>query len=167
MAGSLGKEGLLAKWFRSGGVGRALTTRMVSLHFETHTALFGTNQFKWKIPTPPEKIRTQKFGLVLFFLPDFLKIKSRVEMVIGLLWGFCQTSCKKVSSAHPSQDTRTRVGCLTPPRLSIRNTGRERTKMTLSSNLYFRGWFSKRVVLADVPPERKPERGYIRPFLSQ
>ena len=25
-------------------------------------------------------------------------------------------------------------------------------------------WFSKRVVLADVPPERKPERGYIRMF---
>ena len=24
-----------------------------------------------------------------------------------------------------------------------------------------KGWFSKRVVLADVPPERKPERGYI------
>ena len=24
------------------------------------------------------------------------------------------------------------------------------------------GWFSKRVVLADVPPERKPERGHIR-----
>ena len=27
-----------------------------------------------------------------------------------------------------------------------------------------KGWFSKRVVLADVPPERKPERGYIRMF---
>ena len=26
------------------------------------------------------------------------------------------------------------------------------------------GWFSKRVVLADVPPEQKPERGYIRMF---
>ena len=25
-----------------------------------------------------------------------------------------------------------------------------------------KGWFSKRVVLADVPPERKPERGYVR-----
>ena len=34
----------------------------------------------------------------------------------------------------------------------------------------FRGlakrWFSKRVVLADVPPEREPERGYIRIFLQ-
>ena len=27
-----------------------------------------------------------------------------------------------------------------------------------------KGWFSKRVVLADVPPERKPEQGYIRMF---
>ena len=27
-----------------------------------------------------------------------------------------------------------------------------------------KGWLSKRVVLADVPPERKPERGYIRMF---
>ena len=27
-----------------------------------------------------------------------------------------------------------------------------------------KGWFSKRVVLADVPPERKPERGYIQMF---
>ena len=27
-----------------------------------------------------------------------------------------------------------------------------------------KGWFSKRVVWADVPPERKPERGYIRMF---
>ena len=27
-----------------------------------------------------------------------------------------------------------------------------------------KGWFSKRVVLADVPPERTPERGYIRMF---
>ena len=27
-----------------------------------------------------------------------------------------------------------------------------------------KGWFSKKVVLADVPPERKPERGYIRMF---
>ena len=26
----------------------------------------------------------------------------------------------------------------------------------------FKGWFSKRVVLADVPPERKPEPGHIR-----
>ena len=25
-----------------------------------------------------------------------------------------------------------------------------------------KGWVSKRVVLADVPPERKPERGYVR-----
>ena len=27
-----------------------------------------------------------------------------------------------------------------------------------------KGWFSIRVALADVPPERKPERGYIRMF---
>ena len=27
-----------------------------------------------------------------------------------------------------------------------------------------KGWFSKRVVWADVPPERKPEQGYIRMF---
>ena len=37
-----------------------------------------------------------------------------------------------------------------------------------TSVLIYRGlterWFSKRVVLADVPPERKPERGYIRMF---
>ena len=32
------------------------------------------------------------------------------------------------------------------------------------SGLLTKGWFSKRVVLADVPPERKPERGYIRMF---
>ena len=29
---------------------------------------------------------------------------------------------------------------------------------------FAKGWFSKRVVLADVPPERKAERGYIRMF---
>ena len=29
---------------------------------------------------------------------------------------------------------------------------------------FTKGWFSKRVALADVPPERKPERGYIRMF---
>ena len=27
-----------------------------------------------------------------------------------------------------------------------------------------KGWFSKRVVLTDVPPERKPERGFVRMF---
>ena len=29
---------------------------------------------------------------------------------------------------------------------------------------FAKGWFSKRVVLADVPPEREQERGYIRVF---
>ena len=35
--------------------------------FEGHTELFGPHPFTWKAPTPPENIRTQKFGFVLFF----------------------------------------------------------------------------------------------------
>ena len=35
--------------------------------FEGHTEPFGPHPFKWKTPTPPENIRTQKFGFVLFF----------------------------------------------------------------------------------------------------
>ena len=34
----------------------------------------------------------------------------------------------------------------------------------LTKGWFPKGWFSKRVVLADVPPGRKPERGYIRMF---
>ena len=30
--------------------------------------IFGPHPFKWKTPTPPEDIRTQKFGVGLFFL---------------------------------------------------------------------------------------------------
>ena len=35
--------------------------------FEGHVELFGPHPFTWKTPTPPENIRTQKFGFVLFF----------------------------------------------------------------------------------------------------
>ena len=39
--------------------------------FEGHTELFGPHPFTWKTPTPPENIRTQKFGFgFLFFVPD-------------------------------------------------------------------------------------------------
>ena len=37
-------------------------------------------------------------------------------------------------------------------------------KNSLSSRWFTKGWFSKTVVLADVPLKRKPERGYIRMF---
>ena len=30
--------------------------------FEGHTELFGPHPFTWKTPTPPEDIRTKKFG---------------------------------------------------------------------------------------------------------
>ena len=39
---------------------------LVSLGFEGHTELFGPYPFTWKTSTPPEDIRTQKFGFVLF-----------------------------------------------------------------------------------------------------
>ena len=35
--------------------------------FEGHTELFGPHPLMWKTPTPPENIRTQKSGFVLFF----------------------------------------------------------------------------------------------------
>ena len=35
--------------------------------FEGRTELFGPSPFMCKTPTPPENIRTQKFGFVLFF----------------------------------------------------------------------------------------------------
>ena len=38
--------------------------------FEGHAELFGPHPSTWKTPTPPENIRTQKFGFVLVFVPD-------------------------------------------------------------------------------------------------
>ena len=35
--------------------------------FEGHTELFGPHPFTWKTPTPPENIRTQKFGFGFLF----------------------------------------------------------------------------------------------------
>ena len=35
--------------------------------FEGHTELFGPHPFMWKTPTPPENIRTQKFGFGFLF----------------------------------------------------------------------------------------------------
>ena len=43
---------------------------LVSLSFEGHTKLFGPPSLTWKTPTPPEDIRTEKFGFVLIFLPE-------------------------------------------------------------------------------------------------
>ena len=42
---------------------------LVSLVFEGHTELFGPHPFTWKTPTPPEDIRTKKFGFGFLFLP--------------------------------------------------------------------------------------------------
>ena len=36
---------------------------------EGHAELFGPHPFTWKTPTPPEDVRTQKFGFVLLFPP--------------------------------------------------------------------------------------------------
>ena len=36
--------------------------------FEGHTELFGPHPFTWKTPTPPENVRTQKFGFGFVFL---------------------------------------------------------------------------------------------------
>ena len=52
--------------------------------FEAHTKLFGPHPFTWKTPTPPENIRTQKFGFVLFFpwwekKQTFLKMMCRAR----------------------------------------------------------------------------------------
>ena len=38
--------------------------------FEGHTELFGPHPFMWKTPTPPEDIRTPKFGFGFLFLPE-------------------------------------------------------------------------------------------------
>ena len=38
--------------------------------FEGHTELFGPHPFTWKTPITPENIQTQKFGFVLFFVPE-------------------------------------------------------------------------------------------------
>ena len=40
---------------------------LFALGFEGHTELFGPHPFTRKTPTPPEDIRTQKFGFVLLF----------------------------------------------------------------------------------------------------
>ena len=42
--------------------------------------------------------------------------------------------------------------------------GKVSLKMPPKFRGFAKGWFSKRVVLADVPPEHKPERGCIRMF---
>ena len=42
---------------------------LVSLGFEGLTELFGPHSFTWKTPTPPEDIRTKKFGFGFFSLP--------------------------------------------------------------------------------------------------
>ena len=39
--------------------------------FEGDAELFGPHPFTWKTPTQPENIRTQKFGLGSFFVPEF------------------------------------------------------------------------------------------------
>ena len=73
---------------------------LVSLGFEGHTELFGPHPFTWKPPTPPENIRTKKFGFgFLFFLEDgrsFFYILARVRKIspkflcpklFGAAWG--------------------------------------------------------------------------------
>ena len=42
-----------------------------SLYFEGHTELFGPHLFTWKTPTPPENIRTKKFGFGFFLQKRF------------------------------------------------------------------------------------------------
>ena len=39
--------------------------------FEGHTELLGPHQFTWKTSSPPENIRTRKFGFVLFLRARF------------------------------------------------------------------------------------------------
>ena len=61
---------------------------LFSLGFEGHTELLGPHLFTWKTPTPPEEVRTKKFGFVLFFM--CLKIRcctigpSRITRLIPL-----------------------------------------------------------------------------------
>ena len=42
---------------------------LFSLGFKGHTEPFGPHPFTWKTPTPPEDIRTKKFGFGFLFLP--------------------------------------------------------------------------------------------------
>ena len=51
--------------------------------FEGHTELFGPHPFRWKTPTPPQNIRTQKFGFCALF-----SCLIKLLMAHFLLW-FC------------------------------------------------------------------------------
>ena len=46
--------------------------------FEGHTGLFGPHPSTWKTPTPPENIRTKKFGFGFLFLPWEYALQSQI-----------------------------------------------------------------------------------------
>ena len=53
--------------------------------FEGHTERFGPHPFTWKTPTPPEDIRTQKFGFGFLFLPWKWSLRWRAP------WDLCSS----------------------------------------------------------------------------
>ena len=59
--------------------------------FEGHTELFGPHPFTWKTPTPPENIRTNKFGFGFFFFPESSKFLESLFFnaeVKSIFWGY-------------------------------------------------------------------------------
>ena len=72
---------LFSQTFRaiSGYSGKILPKKFDFPGFEGHTELFGPHPFTWKTPTPPEDIRTKKFGFGFLFL--------RAENVPQIIFG--------------------------------------------------------------------------------
>ena len=50
------------------GISRQIN--LISLGFDRHIELFAPPLFTWKTPTPPEDIRTKKFGFGFVVLPE-------------------------------------------------------------------------------------------------
>ena len=87
-----------------------------------------------------------------------------VELVLKKLAENDQRSARTyflpiVEVSYQSLDMWEPVQCLPVTALTISLVF---TRASLSLRGLAKGWFSRRVVLADVPPKRKPEQGYIR-----
>ena len=123
----------------------------------------------WQAPKPPSK---QTILGEEFEGPENLGLAPKV---LQNLWGSAEPFFKKLShyakhSAEPScrtpKGSAELWGTFWEPLPVLSGPANSSPKFCSSTfRGLIKGWFSKRVVLADVPPERKPERGYIRMFL--
>ena len=133
--------------------------------FEGGHEVFGHHPFPWKTPTPPDGLRTQKINLFgSFFWPElnlgasglfpiFSEGPTKARVGGSQKGGFQKGG---FGGCPPGTKTGTRYVCQNHPFT--------KPPFYLPVSLFGvdKRVVSKRVVSADVPQERKPERGHVR-----